>query len=70
MHSGVGKALKAIGFNAFHPHTQGLGNYILVHSPSMETCLCFAQPEVREKLFSVPSSGGHVVIPHITDELH
>lgn len=69
-HSGVGRALKAIRFNAFHAHTQELGNYVLVHSPSMEACLCCAQPVVREKLFSVPSSGDHVVILYIAVELH
>lgn len=31
VHSGVGRALKATGFNAFHSHTQGLGNYVTQH---------------------------------------
>ena len=38
--SGVGKALKAAGWQVPHLHTGGWSGYALLRVPSMERCLC------------------------------
>lgn len=38
--SGVGKALKAAGWQVPHLHTGGWSGYALLRMPSMERCLC------------------------------